>query len=317
MREKEGFDLTNQQITSCLQRDMRVPDSMMHCSKLDLFPQLKETLGNKLIIIIGNLSNLRADIKAQTTDDPEEVLAAACAIEADLIGWLATLPPDFTYSSHTVMPMDHSFERFCRGIRPYNNQYHCYTEIWAPSLWNHYRCARILVSEIILAQVHKVSCSSPQGYLSEEFRLHTKSLRSTIRRLGEDICRSVPFHLGACNSAVLPGRPMLPSETYIGGLILLWPLFLAGIIEGANHPQRQWVRKCLNMIGNSMGMDQALALMDILTVDPGMFHSVEKYGEEADEQASSPGILSVSIYHIPYYNLGKVKEYQELRASTP
>lgn len=288
----------------------------MHSSKLDLFPQLKEVLGNKLILIIGNLSNLRADIHTQSFSDPQQVLTAACAIEADLVAWLAALPPDFTYSSHTVMPMDTSFEQRCRGIRPFNNEYHSYPDIWAPSCWNHYRCARILVSEIILSHVQKVSSSCPVGSLSEDFRLHCKSLRSTIRRLGADICRSVPFHLGACNSEVLPGRAMLPAESYLGGLMLLWPLFIAGIIEGPNHPQRRWVRQCLGVIGHSMGLDQALAEMDLLTVDPGMFYSTEMYGEEADQENASPGVLSISIFHVPYYELNTVKEYQEIRASS-
>lgn len=313
---KRNPRLIYSQIVSCLQRDLRVPDSLMKCSKLDLFPEIRDALGNKLIIIIGNLSNLRADVQGRIIDDPHQILAAACAIEADLMAWLAALPPDFTYSSHTVMPMDHSFERICGGIRPFNNQYHSYPDLWSPNLWNHYRCARIIVSELILANVHKVSSTSPRGSLSEDFRLHCKSLRSTIRRLGADICRSVPFHLGACNAGILPGRPMLPAETYIGGLMLLWPLFVAGIVEGRNHPQRKWVRQCLGMIGRSMGMDQALALMDILAVDPGMFHSVEKFGEDADEESSSPGVMSVSIFHVPYYELGNSKEYQQIRASS-
>lgn len=308
--------LTDLQIVSCLQRDLRVPDSLMNCSKLDLFPEIRDALGNRLIIIIGNLSNLRADVQGKILDDPQQILAAASAIEADLVAWLAALPPDFTYSSHTVMPTEHSFEHICGGIRPLNNQYHSYPDLWSPNLWNHYRSARIIVSELILANVHKVSSTSPHGSLSEDFRLHCKSLRSTIRRLGADICRSVPFHLGACNAGILPGRPMLPSETYIGGLMLLWPLFVAGMVEGPNHPQRRWVRQCLGMIGRSMGMDQALALMDILTVDPGMFHSVEKFGEDADEETSSPGVMSVSIFHVPYYELGNMKEYQEIRASS-
>ena len=171
---------------------MLVPGSLLECTKLDLLPGIKDALGNKLILIIGNLSNLRANIHTQVLSHPQEIVSAACTIEADLIAWLAALPPDFTYSSHTLMPMDRSFERRCHGIRPYNGEYHIYPDIWSPSCWNHYRCARILVSEIILSHVHKLSNSSPSS-LSEDFRLHCKSLRSTIRRLGADICPQWPI----------------------------------------------------------------------------------------------------------------------------
>ncbi|KAJ5304021.1 uncharacterized protein N7443_003681 [Penicillium atrosanguineum] len=307
--------LRYQIIISCLQRDVLVPGSLLECTKLDLLPGIKDALGNKLILIIGNLSNLRANIHTQVLSHPQEIISAACTIEADLIAWLAALPPDFTYSSHTLMPMDRSFERRCHGIRPYNGEYHIYPDIWSPSCWNHYRCARILVSEIILSHVHKLSNSSPSS-LSEDFRIYCKSLRSTIRRLGADICRSGPFHLGACNSETLPEATILPPESYLGGLMLLWPLFIAGMTEGPTHPQRQWVIKCLETIGRTWGLAQALALMDLLIVDPGMFHSVEKYGEAADTATGSSEVLPFSIFHVPYYDLPALKEYRELQASS-
>ncbi|KAK4862194.1 hypothetical protein LT330_003332 [Penicillium expansum] len=307
--------LRYQIIISCLQRDVLVPSSLLECTKLDMIPAIKNAIGTKIIILIGNLSNLRANIHTQALTDPQEILSAACAIEADLIAWLAALPPDFTYSSHTLMPLDCSFERRCHGIRPYNNEYHVYPDIWASNCWNHYRCARVIVSELILSQVHKLSNSSPTS-LSEDFRLYSKSLRSTTRRLGADICRSSPFHLGACNLEVLPERPMLPPESYLGGLMLLWPLFIAGMVEGPTHPQRQWVIKCLHTIGNTFGLAQALALMDLLIVDPGMFHSVETYGEAADTAAGHSEVLPFSIFHVPYYNLHALKEYRELQATS-
>ena len=213
------------------------------------------------------------------------------------------------------MPLDRSFERRCHGLRPLNNEYHLYPDIWAPSCWNHYRCARILVSEIILSHTHQLS-NNPAAYLSEDFRLHCKTLRSTIRRLGVDICRSVPFHLGVFNAEALPDTPILPPQSYIGGLMLLWPLFIAGMVEGPAHPPRLWAIRCFDVIGHSWGLDQALAIMDLLKVDPGMFCSTEIYGEAADLPVRSPDVLPFSIFHIPYYKLSAKREYQLIRASS-
>ncbi|KAJ5419248.1 uncharacterized protein N7487_002798 [Penicillium crustosum] len=307
--------LRYQIIISCLQRDVLVPSSLLEFTKLDMIPQIKNAVGTKIILIIGHLSNLRANIHTQTLTDPQEILSAACAIEADLLAWLAALPPDFTYSSHTLMPLDRSFERRCHGIRPYNNEYHIYPGIWAANCWNHYRCARIFVSELILSQVHKLSSSSPTS-LSDDLRLYSKSLRSTIRRLGADICRSTPFHLGACNSEVLPESAILPPESYLGGLMMLWPLFIAGIVEGPTHPQRRWVIQCLHTIGNTWGLAQALAEMDLLIVDPGMFHSAEIHGDAAEMAAGVSEVLPFSVFHVPYYSLPALKEYRELQASS-
>ena len=88
------------------------------------------------------------------------------------------------------------------------------------------------------------------------------------------------------------------------------------MVEGPTHPQRRWVMNCLGMIGHTMGLDQALAVMDLLTVDPGMFHSVELYGDEADNEMDVPGILSVSIFHVPFDQLHASKEYREIRTSS-
>ncbi|KAJ5494224.1 hypothetical protein N7463_010311 [Penicillium fimorum] len=302
-------------IISCLQHDVHVPSSLLECTTLDITPAINDAFGTEIILIIGNLSNLRASIHTQALTDPQEIIRAACAIEADLLAWLAALPPDFTYSSHTIMLQDRSFERRCHGIRPYNDEYHIYPDIWVANCWKHYRCARILVSELILSQVHKLSNRSPTS-VSDDFRLYCMSLWSTIRRLSADICRSGPFHLGACNSEVLPEAPILPPESYLGGLMMLWALFIAGMVEGPTHPQRRWVIQCLRTIGNTWGLAQALALMDLLIVDPGMFHSVERYGEAADTATGLPEVLPFSIYHVSYHDLPALKEYRELQASS-
>lgn len=57
------------------------------------------------------------------------------------------------------------------------------------------------------------------------------------------------------------------TESFIGGFILLWPLYLAGVTEGKNHPMRKWATDCLELVGHSMGIDQALALIDVIETE--------------------------------------------------
>lgn len=302
VRPVKGPKLTLPQIISCIQRDARVPESLLECTKLAMFLRPADAHGNSLIFTIGKLSNLRADIRANTFNSDQEIISAASAIHADLVAWLAGLPPEFSYTSHKKSPSDSAFERRCRGISPYNNEYHIYSDQWACNTWNQYRCARILVSDIILSHIHKVSKSSSMTSISDEFRQHCKTLQSTIPRLAIDICRSVPFHLGVHQSDKIAPYPPLPEpESYVGGMMLLWPLFLAGIVEGRQHALRRWVLQCLNMIGNTMGIDQALALMDIVAADPGVFPS-----GSADADSAVPGVHNsdrphaVALVHTPF-----------------
>lgn len=269
-----SFDLklTPQQTVSCLQRDARVPDSLLERTDMAMFLQPAEAHGNRLVMIIGKLSNLRADIRANLYNNEREIILVASAIEADLIAWLAALPPEFNYTTHISSPFDFAFQKRLRGISPYDDQYHVYPSPWVCNSWNQYRSARIIVSEIILSHVRKISDSSSLALLSEEFRLQCRTLRSTIRRFAVEICRSVPFHFNA--HQVDRDSSLPPPESYIGGLVLLWHLFVAGVVEPPQHRLRRWVVQCLEMIGNTMGIDQALAVADIVAADPGVLHSV-------------------------------------------
>ncbi|KAJ5314611.1 Histidine phosphatase superfamily clade-1 [Penicillium atrosanguineum] len=297
--------LRYQIIISCIQRDTRVPESLLECSKFAMFLRPSEAHSNRLVMVIGRLSNLRAEILAKTFNHASEIIAAASAIEADLIAWLAALPPDFNYENLTKPPFDFLFQERCRGIALYDNQYHVYPTLWVCSTWNQYRCARIIVSEIILSHIRQISDSSSLRSLSDEFKTQCNTLRSTIRRLAVDICRSVPFHLGAHLKYASPNFP--PPESYIGGLMLLWPLFLAGVVENPSHSLRRWVVSCLRMIGNTMGLDQALALMDIVASDPGILHQVLEEDEIVVTGESSSSLISsvpkktpVSLINLPY-----------------
>lgn len=309
------YGINNGQIISCIQRDTRVPESLLECSKFAMFLRPSEAHSNRLIMVIGKLSNLRSEILAKSFKHDGEIIAAASAIEADLIAWLAALPPDFNYDTLTNSPYDLLFQERCRGIALYDSQYHIYPSLWICSTWNQYRCARILVSEIILSHIRQISDSSSLRSMSDEFRTHCKTLRSTIRRLAVDICRSVPFHLGAHLKDASPNFP--PPESYIGGLMLLWPLFLAGVVENQSHSLRRWAVSCLRMIGNTMGLDQALALMDIVASDPGILHQVLEEDEGVVTEESSVSLISsvpkrtpVSLINLPYSSIPSSAEEQ-------
>lgn len=259
------------QIVSCLQRGARVPQSVLDCSRLAMFlrPQ-REACGDRLISIIGKLSNLRADINSKTITDGRQILATAYAIEAELMAWLAGLPPTFMYTTIKNPTIDAEFLRRSRGILPYSNQYHIYREFWLGHTWNQYRCARIIVTEIIMSCLRRLSTHSAGGCSSEALDAHCNGLRETARQLAVDICASVPDHLG------LVGELSTDKRSHIGGIVLLWPLFLAGATENRTHALRKWVVGCLRSIGYTMGIDQALALIELQAAEPGFFEDVDR-----------------------------------------
>lgn len=269
-----------------MQRDAHVPESLLEGSQEIINNRSTDAYSNRLIIIIGRLSNLRADIIARNIQDDQDIITAASAIEASLISWLAALPPDFSYETHTKSRFDRGFQERCRGLTPYDEQYHVYPSIWAFNTWNQYRCARIMVSEILLTHIRQLSDSSSLRSLSEEFQIHCKTYRANIHRLAADICRSVPFALGVHHPQYDPHLP--PPDSYIGGLVLLWPLYMAGTSESSTHPLRRWSVQCLRWVGHTYGLDQALALMDIVAADPGILHGVTDAEMEQSRISEEP-----------------------------
>lgn len=229
-----------------------------------------EAYGNRLVSITGKLSNLRADIASKANTDGRQILATAYAIEAELMTWLAGLPPNFMYTTVKNPVIDAEFLRRSRGFVPFSDQYHIYSELWLGHTWNQYRCSKIIVTQIIMSCLRRLSADSANGYSSKDLEIHCNGLRATARQLAIDICASVPDHLG------LVGEPATSNRSHIGGIVLLWPLFLAGATENKTHALRKWAENCFRLIGHTMGIDQALALIEILGVEPGFFEDIDR-----------------------------------------
>ncbi|PKY05950.1 hypothetical protein P168DRAFT_250959 [Aspergillus campestris IBT 28561] len=275
LQDEDGLklfiQLRFQIIVSCLQKGARVPQPVLECSKIAMFLRPHaEAYSDRLISIAGRLSNLRADINCKVLADQGEILTAAYAIEAELMAWLASLPAEFLYT--TVEDPTPVAVTMGWGPAPWNNRHHIYSDLWICNTWNQYRCARIIVSEIILSCLRRLATGAT---VPAELQSHCSRIRGTSRQVATDICASVPFHFGVDNFTTKPSLYFPVHQSYLGGLMLLWPLVLAGATEDRQHPMRKWVIGCLRFIGHSMGIDQALALIDVLEYEFGVFEGVE------------------------------------------
>ncbi|KAL4860628.1 hypothetical protein BDV12DRAFT_181301 [Aspergillus spectabilis] len=297
LQNSEGLNLFIQLrfqiILSCLQLSLHVPDSLLNCNKIAMYlrPQI-EAYCDRIIHITGQLSNLRADIHKNILTDPYDILSKAYAIEADLIAWLALSPPEFLYTTieHSLpKPWSSTSTSTCTPPPLYDNRYHLYHDLWVGHTWNQYRCSRIIVSEIILSCLRRLSSLSGAPS-SKDLRRQCTTLRKTSRDLALDICASVPYHFGfpvdlsaatsttntlALTTTTSPRR-LPPTQTNIGGMLLLLPLAIAAATEQRGHPMRRWVTDCLRVIGYGMGIDQAFAILEMLDIEAGFFEDIEE-----------------------------------------
>ena len=151
------------QIISCLQCGLPVPESLLDCNKIAMYlrPQV-EAYCDRVIYITGQLSNLRAEIISGGLTDTGEILSRAYSMEAALTAWVASAPPEFLYTTieyPSQPPRSRSSWSTTSGCTPplYNNSYHLYNDLWTCHTWNQYRYSHILLCEIIIGCLRRIS----------------------------------------------------------------------------------------------------------------------------------------------------------------
>lgn len=281
--------LTVQQLIGCLQKRVPVPLALLEWSSkaAAMHPSFEGAVVDQLTHIIVKLVNLRADIQNQVLTDTAKILSISHELDLELTNWALNLSPGWSYQ--TVTCRDNSFFRIseCDKLRPYNGRYHIYRDLWACNIWNNYRYARILVNEIILLQLQSQASRSTALSYSSVFQDHCRSVRDAAREVAADICYTVPYQLGIIpleNDA--PQNPSGPQSS-IGGFTLLWPLYVASVIDGSLHPLNRWVTDCFRVIARTMGIDQAVALVTLMSTESGAAEWIDDLDDESDDSRGS------------------------------
>ncbi|OQE41193.1 hypothetical protein PENCOP_c005G05795 [Penicillium coprophilum] len=264
--------------------------------------------------VVIQFTNLCAAIKDGSITQPSEIIRRTMSLDTDLMSILLTASPSWGYKTIKVPLVDG--EPVTRTV--WGDVYHVYRNLSVSGVWNNARSARLLIHEMLLGAVKSLEHSSPgsSGLLQQQLI----ASQSIAHQLVDDICASVPFHLGmdmddtydwqssnqnadsvSCSvasqlpeytstdrissletvaahlGASLPNTNMINSETHYpwplppsfevsgaGGVTLVWPLLIAANSGFASPQLRKWIISCLEKIGHSMGINQALAMAQLL-----------------------------------------------------
>jgi hypothetical protein len=185
--------------------------------------------------------------------DSVEIISILIALDADLAGWVTTLPVTWTWACQDSPADPNTYEGY----------YHIYPNFWTATMWNNYRAVRILVNELLLIHLNRISSPCPYGYMADLPGHHAQA-RAVLLQLTSDICASTPYYLGNVST---PYCKAGSNPRSLGGFQVMWPLFVCGSMTWASRPLRDWVIRQLNTIGYAMGVQQALPLADLLKRD--------------------------------------------------
>ncbi|KAJ5726262.1 uncharacterized protein N7483_007619 [Penicillium malachiteum] len=138
--------------------------------------------------------NLRQSWEKSQSENSDEtqvsiILDKATQIDAKLLSWSYCVPQDWNPIPASIIPES------VRNAGIYHNLCDCYTDMWIASTWNTYRECRILVQSIMLRCLHLLPSKDKDA-------TRESAMQSTIQKLADDICASVPFFLGSQTESV-------------------------------------------------------------------------------------------------------------------
>ncbi|KAL4970053.1 Zn(II)2Cys6 transcription factor domain-containing protein [Aspergillus stella-maris] len=241
-----------------------------------------------LLIIHIQLRKLELDIWNTYTSNPTDspaidsafqataLLSTIASTEHQMAEWPSTLPVESQYVTIQLRPEE------CIDL--WSTEAHIYPSFTAGNDWSRYRMLQILACSLRL-RVYRILanplCNSGYGSgsgscgggveLNEQ--LPSPSLASDIAithanicSLADDICASMPYHLGYRTG--LDSEVRYPSESFPDGRYprllsachIMWPLYVAGIVEGVDPAQRLWISRQLAFISGEMGIGKAAVL---------------------------------------------------------
>lgn len=238
--------------------------------------------------------DLNVAVKNGNLFNPDAIIASAIQIDSELLNLQTNMPPMWQYQ--TIFT-DADPGLVSEGF------YHVYSDLWVAQMWNNFRIVRMVLNEIIREQLIKGYSFNPPLFTAPEYAVQLQLSTDAIILLASEICATVRQHAGyipplaplrpagseqalqawgalgvppsalACGSPTsktlsqfVPQAQILEPESVraSGCYYLVWPLFMVGRMSVCPNHLRLWVINCLQYIGRTIGMQQALTFAEAL-----------------------------------------------------
>ena len=227
------------------------------------FPALeKDKPANRLTFLTLNLPNLRAAAlkifsMPQCDEKTEKVLKLmehAKRLDQKLSAWSLDIPESWQYKTVAFV---HELDTI-ETSEAYYGAIHKYPDLWVAFAFNKWRTCMIYTHAIIL------NCAEWLSTSSHVTRTELSEARNALQVMVDEICASVPFHLGITSGENDEGAFTDPNilgtfAPKLGGYYLLWPLFVAGSVSCIPKSQKLWLKHRLAYIGRGEGQGRSQA----------------------------------------------------------
>ncbi|KAK4081650.1 transcriptional regulator family: Fungal Specific TF [Trichoderma aggressivum f. europaeum] len=285
LSRKEGLDLFTQlraQVSLSRIYQERYSSSVFNklTEKVQRDQNPNDQILDQLATIVTRLTDLCANVTNRHIVSPTEIIRTALKLDSELVSLMVGVPRLLRYGIVNIPMFDG--KPITKAV--WGDSYHIYQSIPASSMWNNYRSIRIIIQELIINTLKNLEDSESDDIgLSQRSSLASQASQTALQ-LVEDICASVPYNLdiGIEDDTDLKGSALKATHTSIshgldmmstlslfrasgaGGLTTMWPLLVAANSGFACDELRKWIANCLDKIGHSMGINQALAMSKLI-----------------------------------------------------
>ncbi|KAL5336432.1 hypothetical protein BJX70DRAFT_281460 [Aspergillus crustosus] len=219
----------------------------------------KDCVGDELFLLMAKVGDLCAGLRDGALIEPVKVVKTALKLDAELSAWAMSLDSSQRYTVVRVPEPADEVSRNAPFRHVYSNQYHIYPGTVTATWWNDYRFVRLILLELICWLCDHLARKDEDA--GSEYRRTIAHSTTLSQQLTEDVCASVPYHLGATKDSLHEDW----SSTRTGGMIrLIWPLFIAADCAGATAKTVDWIADTLFRIGCGVGIQQAIVMSNLL-----------------------------------------------------
>ena len=197
---------------------------------------------------LERLSSCRQSIKRDHSSRKVSTTTRLYLLDKTLQAWKDSLPESSRYKTNMCSDTCQS------ASHDYPSQHDIYPRATTEAMWGNFRLLRILLHLLLIESVTQVGMHNHSHLVGRS----TKA----ISELSHEICYAVPLGLiprsGALDGGSLneDGCDPLPKGGY--GLLLAWPLYIAGSLITTTEEHRNWIIRVLNNLAHVMGMETAI-----------------------------------------------------------
>jgi hypothetical protein len=245
------MQVTSNLMISCVQRTLPIPEHIIELRRVaervmitSVWPAW-EVSG-----VIFEFTNFRAAVRDCEIVGPKAIIECALEIDGKFLAAFADVPSAWRYRT---LYSDHDDELI------WNRRYDVYDTHWTAQIWNGMRSCRILLHEIIRDQLLVASTAMMPIFTEEESKERNQQSVLIMLTMQADILASIPSHM----PSNLHDRPTSLMESS-RGYFVLWPLYMAGVMDLTTQPIKTWVVERLRAIAKQIGIQQANVLAAII-----------------------------------------------------